>query len=438
MADAAEDDRPAGPTAGGVAPGDLVELTPTRVAHGGVFVARHASGRVVLVADTLPDERVLARIGKVKKRFATANTVEVLEPSPERRPHIWPEAGVDRDPDARPGGAEFGHIALPFQRELKRRVLAEALQRFGGVDAFGDVDEPRGAVEAAPGDDEAGGLRWRTRVTLHFDEDGHVGPFAAGSHRIIEVASLPLAFADLEELAPLGGVDVRGPGQIRLVAPSQSDSRLRIVAHGEASRPVETITEVVAGHEFAVSSDGFWQVHRAAAAVLYDAVREAAASRFDPDARNLDLYGGVGLFAVALGDLGGESTRVTSVEAYKAATERAAANLASWPTAAVVTARVDRFLRGLSTAGPGSAAPLASATVVLDPPRSGAGRGVIERLSALGAARLVYVACDPVALARDAGILRGLGYALTSIRAFDLFPHTHHVEAVAVFDGPPR
>ena len=153
---------------------------------------------------------------------------------------------------------------------------------------------------------------------------------------------------------------------------------------------------------------------------------------FDPRAANLDLYGGVGLLAAALGDRFGSTLRITSVESDEAATDNAAENLADWLGAATVTDRVERFVQRL--AGEASAverARLRAATVVLDPPRSGAGRAVVDAIASLAPAQIVYVACDPVALARDVALFAERGYPLRTLRAFDLFPNTHHVEAVA-------
>jgi len=401
-----------------------VELEPQRIAHGGVSVAR-LDGRVVFVADAVPGERVVARItDDAKPSFWRADTVRVLEPSPHRRPHVWAEASVDRDPDDRAGGAEFGHIATVHQRELKAAVLADALQRFGGIERAVEV-------EALPGDPE--GTRWRTRVRLHVDAEGRVGPYAARSHRVIPVASLPLAVAAVEEIAPIG---VRagasgwgGADTVDVLAPSEGEARL-IVGRQAPS----TIRERVGEREFRLDDGGFWQVHAAAPATLSAAVREAVdPALLDPRAANLDLYGGVGLLAAALGDSVGPAFRVTSVESDERATEHAAENLAEWLGAQAVTARVERWVRALADASAGERGRLAAATVVLDPPRSGAGRAVLEALAAVRPAQLVYVACDPVAFARDAGTLAALGYELGPLRAFDLFPNTHHVEAVGRF-----
>jgi tRNA/tmRNA/rRNA uracil-C5-methylase (TrmA/RlmC/RlmD family) len=183
-----------------------------------------------------------------------------------------------------------------------------------------------------------------------------------------------------------------------------------------------------------VDDSGFWQVHEAAALTLTRAVQDAIdPALFDPRAANLDLYGGVGLLAAAVGDRFGSAVRIITVESDARATEHAAENLADWIGAAAVTARVERWVRSLADASAGERARLGAATVVLDPPRAGAGRAVLDALAAVGPAQLVYVACDPIAFARDAGTLAGLGYRLDGLRALDLFPHTHHVEAVGTF-----
>jgi tRNA/tmRNA/rRNA uracil-C5-methylase (TrmA/RlmC/RlmD family) len=247
------------------------------------------------------------------------------------------------------------------------------------------------------------------------------------------VASVPLAVAALQELAPLDG---RFPGAraVDLVAPSFGDPAL-VVLDGERMPrgPRPTIQERVGDRTFRLDRDGFWQVHRGAAATLSAAVQEFVdPDLFDPRAANLDLYGGVGLLAAAVGDRFGETVRITTVEAEAGATEHAGANLADWVGARAVTARVDRFLDELADgSSAGERSRLRDTAVVLDPPRSGAGRAVVDRLAELRPRQLVYVACDPVALARDVGLLRERGYRLDDLVAFDLFPNTHHVEAVA-------
>jgi tRNA/tmRNA/rRNA uracil-C5-methylase (TrmA/RlmC/RlmD family) len=394
--------------------GKQVELDVTNIAHGGIAVAR-LDGRVVFVSDAIPGERVVARISSdAKKSFWRAETLTVLEPSPFRQPHIWVEAALDRDPDDRAGGAEFGHIQLPHQRELKRQVLVDGLQRMAGLEFEGTVEEIAG---------DPRGTGWRTRVRLHVGETGRPGPYAARSHRVIPVTHLALATPEINEIAPLG--DSFEPGStIDLLSPSTGGARL---FYG-AQKP-STITEVVGEREFRLADTGFWQVHRGAAEALTSAVQGAIDPElFDPRAANLDLYGGVGLLAAAVADRFGPATRITTVESDATATEYAGHNLAEWTGAQAVTGRVERWLASYS-GGPRAA----SATVILDPPRSGAGADVIESLVTSGPAQVVYVACDPIAFARDAKLLADRGYALVALRALDLFPNTHHVEAIGTF-----
>lgn len=421
--------------------GDLVELDVTGIAHGGVSVARH-DGRVVFVADAIPGERVRARVIEAKKKsFARAVTTEVLEASPDRRDHIWPEAGLDREPEQRPGGAEFGHIALERQRTLKSEVLRDAMQRFGGIPADELEADFDLSVEAVPGDDEANGLGYRTRVRLHVDpETGLVGPYAARSRRVIAVDSLPLATEGVNVIAPLGDA-MPDVSAIDVVDPSGGDPRLLISLSGSKDRPGadDRVPEFVEDRGFLVRAGGFWQVHEGAPAVLFTAVRDAIAylveaGRFDAAAANLDLYGGAGLLAAAMAEAVGPGLKVTTVEADAGATDDAAENLSEIVGALAVTARVDRHLADLLRAPGPVRERLRRATVVLDPPRSGAGGDVCAQLAELAPANIVYVACDPVALARDTKTLRAAGYELTGLRAYDLFPHTHHFETVALFE----
>ena len=402
-------------------PGDEgreVEIEASNMAHGGVSVAR-LEGRVVFVPDVIPGERLRARITDDRKRsFWRAEALEVLDPSPYRRPHPWPEASLDRAPEDRAGGADYGHIVPEHQRRLKAGVLRDALERTGRI-------ERDTVVEEVPG--PADGMGWRTRVRLHVDDDGRLGPMAARSHRVIRVDDVPLAVPALRAAVPLEE-RFAGIRTVDALAPGIGDPRLVV---GDQAPTV--IRERVGNREFRLDDTGFWQVHPAAADVLTAAVQDAVdPALLDPAAANLDLYGGVGLLAAALGDLT-EGIRITTVESDERASEHAAENLAEWVGAAAVAARVERWVRGLADASAAERDRLRRATVVLDPPRSGAGREVLDAIAAAHPAQIVYVACDPVALARDARILLEHGYDLASLRAFDLFPSTHHVEAVAAF-----
>ncbi|GGM23451.1 class I SAM-dependent RNA methyltransferase [Promicromonospora citrea] len=414
--------------------GTELELEVGPVAHGGHCVARTADGRVVFVRHTLPGERVRARVTEGGTSFWRADAVEVLEASDDRVEPAWSAAGPGGA-----GGGELSHVALPAQRDWKRTVLAEQLERLARVDA----DRLEGAltVEAAPGDDERLGLHYRTRIDLVADDEGRAGMRAHRGHRVVALDTMPLATTELLDFAAAEGVFTRTwtPGaHVRVVAPSEGEPLLLVDGvPTRRGRPDpranarRAVSEVVAGpwgtHAYRVAADGFWQVHRAAPAVLTGAVLDAAGATAGElsGATVLDLYSGAGLFTLPLAAAVGEQGRVVAVEGDARAVKDARRNAHALDQVTLEAGAVERVLADQG---------LTADVVVLDPPRTGAGRAVVDALAAAGPRRVVYVACDPAALARDVGYLAAHGYALTGVRGYDLFPHTHHVEAVAVLD----
>ena len=396
-------------------------LTVGAVAHGGHCVAR-TEGRVVFVRHALPGETVVARFTDAgpDARFWRADAVTVLEASPDRVDHPWPEAGPGGV-----GGAELGHVALPAQREWKLAVLRDAFERFAKA-AF------PGVVNAAPGDDQRGGLRYRTRITATTDAEGRAAMSGFRTHDLHTLVAMPLA-TEAAEQALLGQ---RFPAGARINVAAPDDSEPFVTVDGirwnagkrdtrdNAPRRVrESVRFGDSTHQFVVDADGFWQVHTEAPSLLATEVARLAGA----GDLALDLYAGAGLLTVALAD---SFAAVTSVESDADAVRAAHRNLAHAPHARMLSGDVRQSLRAM--AGDDSVG--RPDVIVLDPPRSGAGRETLEAIAALDARRLVYVACDPVALARDTALLAGHGYALTEAQAWDLFPMTHHVEAIAVFE----
>ncbi|HKN98427.1 MAG TPA: methyltransferase, partial [Pseudonocardiaceae bacterium] len=170
-------------------------------------------------------------------------------------------------------------------------------------------------------------------------------------------------------------------------------------------------------------ADGFWQVHPAAAETFAAVVAEWAAAPVG--GRAWDLYGGAGLFAAVLAEQVGVTGGVLLVESSRSAVADAEANLADLPQVRCVADRVERAVTSADEDDRPD-------VVVLDPPRKGAGQAVVDAIAGRRPDRVVYVACDPAALARDVAIFAGHGYALAGLRAFDAFPMTHHVECVAL------
>ncbi len=400
----------------------LVELDVGPVAHGGHCVAR-LEGRVVFVRHALPGEHVRARLTEADpgRSFWRADAVEVLDASPDRVPSAWPAAGPGGV-----GGGELAHVALPAQRAWKRAVLAEQLRRLAH-------DERPVEVLAAPGDDERAGLAWRTRIDLVADPQGRAGMHRHRSHDVLALDGMPLA-SDAVAALDLFGRRWPAGARIEAVVPAGAASGVVLVdgAPFDLSRGKpdpranarSTVREEVttpAGHwTYRVAAGGFWQVHREAPGVLVDAVLNAAGDL--SGARVLDLYAGAGLFTLPLADAVGEAGSVLAVEGDERAVRDARRLVHDRPQVVLRAGEVGPVLgSGLGAAD----------VVVLDPPRTGAGRRVVEAVGALKPSTVVYVACDPAALARDVALFAAQGYGLDSVAGHDLFPMTHHIEAVA-------
>lgn len=380
--------------------------------HGGHALARH-EGRVVFVRHAAPGELVEARLSDTGKIWR-ADAVEVLEPSPDRVPVAWSAAGPDGV-----GAVELAHLSQAGQLAWKHDVITDALRRIG------DLDLPV-TVSPAPADADGGpGAGWgsRTRIELAVDERGRAGMYAHRSHRIVPLDSMPLAVPAIEELG-LFDRSWRPGGRLTAVAPSAAAPLVLLDGAPVRGARASVSERVVAGgheHTYRVAGDGFWQVHRDAPAVLVEAVLGAVGDV--AGATVLDLYSGAGLFTLPLAAAGAGA--VHAVEGDERAAANARRNAHGLDTVHLAHGDVARALAD-------GTVPDHADVVVLDPPRKGAGERVLRAVAEREPDRIVYVACDPAALARDLRTAAGLGYHADAVTAFDLFPHTHHVEAVAV------
>ncbi len=387
---------------------DEIELDVGAVAHGGHCVARHL-GRVVFVRYALPGERVRARITEAKPgSFCRADAVGVLVAVPGRVAapcrHFHP-GGC--------GGCDFQHASGELQRSLKATVVAEQLQRLGGVDV--DV-----VVEEMPGT----GFGWRTRVRWGAAPDGAIGPRVYRSTEVVPIgldAPCLIASPGLTALATeLAAEQAADPDDTEeVVLTIAEDGTEHVTVPGSDA---DVIYETVHERRFAVAADGFWQAHPAAAATYVDVVL----GYLPPIEGGVawDLYGGVGLFAAFLATAVGPTGSVVTVELDRIASALAKHNLADLPQVWHQSGMVEKVLGGL---------PSRVDAVVLDPPRTGAGKKVCAAIAGRAPKVIVYVACDPAALGRDTAALAALGYRLDGLRAFDAFPQTQHVECVARF-----
>jgi tRNA/tmRNA/rRNA uracil-C5-methylase (TrmA/RlmC/RlmD family) len=389
---------------------DLLRLTVGPPANGGSCVARH-DGRVVFVRYALPGEMVLARVAGERGSHWHAEAVEVLEPSGDRVDSLCPIAGVDGA-----GCCDLAFVTPDAARRIKGDVVANQLGRLGGYDWSGVAEEVG----------DAGATGWRTRVRLDTNGEGR-----AGYHRYHSadlVTDLSCAQLPVGMLTGLDGS--RWPPGAELHVALDDDGERHVVQSGPG-RARKAVTQVVEGHYEATQRVGrrvwrvpvtaFWQAHRDAARVYSGLV--AAWAGLSPGMTAWDLYGGAGVFAAVLAESVGEAGHVTTVDTSRGSARAARAALADLGQVSVVTESVRRVLTGR----PGRAD-----VAVLDPPRTGAGREVIDLLAAAGVPRIIHIGCEAASFARDVGLYRGHGYAVEELRVFDSFPLTHHVECVAV------
>lgn len=398
--------------------------------HGGEGVAR-VEGKAVFVAGTLPGEHVELEVVEDHARWARGRLRVVHEAAPGRVSPPCPHAEVC-------GGCDLQHVDPEVQRQLKTRVVREQLTRLGRL------TDPPVADCVAVGPD----LGYRTHARLHADADGRLGYHRAGTHEVVPVAACPILAPAAQAVRDRVGdgsgaqeVAVRGhdttgaaaarirPGTGPLEVPDgpfdvvleQPDGR------GLAWRGEGTLSEQVAGFTFRFDTTSFFQVSPGGAEAIVDRVLHAVGDV--TGTLTWDLYAGVGLLSLPLTRAGAE---VVAVEGHGPATEWATTNAeAAGLDLRVVHAPVGSHV-ATAARRPGGDLD-APEVVVLDPPRAGAGARVLRDLAALGPARIVYVACDVAALARDARELTALGYGLARAEPLDLFPMTHHVETVATF-----
>ncbi|MBE3072911.1 MAG: class I SAM-dependent RNA methyltransferase [Acidobacteria bacterium] len=427
-------------------PGTEVVLSVEKPAAGGRMIARH-HGEVVLVSGTLPGEQVRARIEQAGRGVVWASTIDVLEPSPDRRPVLG-------DPAC--GGQVYLHVAYERQLALKAAVVADAFARIARLPLAA-------AVKVTPS--PTAGYRMRARLHVRA---GVIGFFREGTHEMCDPAGTGQLLPDTTDLLARLSYRMRadhidlvnaielaenipateralhlqidGPIPPEMcaalldelpvtgVAASRSDRPDDVVLRGT---PIVTDTLEIGGRAgstcapvFRRHVQSFFQANRFLVPALVSRVLALV-----PPGPVVDLYAGVGLFAISLAATG--RSGVTAVEGDRTSAEDLRANAKPWGTALQAHAMpVEQFLR--------SQRPAPEATLIVDPPRTGMSRDASAGIIASGAARLVFVSCDVATLARDVRKLVDAGYALEHLEAFDLFPNTAHVEAVAVLTRAGR
>jgi 23S rRNA (uracil1939-C5)-methyltransferase len=358
---------------------------------------------VVFIDGALPGELVRVELLTERPQYSSGRVTELLEASDTRRAPPCPE--VQRGC----GGCQWQHATVPAQHQLKIGLINDAIRRLGRLDP--PAVQP--TVELAP---------WQYRTTLRVGVvDGQAGLRQLRTNRIVTVENCLVVHPLLEDL--LVGRRFTGAQEVLLRCGARTKERLvstrparvKIRVPDDVRR--DHLHEVVAQRLWRVSAKSFFQT-RADGADALAALVAAAADEVGAPSTAIDLYSGVGLFA---GVLAARGWSVTAVEGASSAVHDARINLRDLGVA-VIRADVTKWT------------PAPADLVVADPSRAGLGRSGVAVIAASGARRVVLVSCDAASLGRDAGLLRGAGYHLTSVTPVDLFPHTFHVEVVTVFD----
>jgi 23S rRNA (uracil1939-C5)-methyltransferase len=413
--------------------GDRLTLDIEKPAVGGRMIAR-ADGAVLLVAGAIPGERVEAIVERVARGVAYARATAVLEPSPDRRSPFC---------DPLCGGSFYAHIDYGRQLQLKAEVIADALRRTARLAL------PAPLVVAPSRED---GYRMRARLHL---AGGRLGFYREGTHELCDARSTrQLLSATFDALDRLNGVvrslTVQSVREVEIA--ENADASMRVVhlatastldaalidrlasvegltglsAHETTRGDVHVVDRVtpVEGRSLTLRRHvlAFFQGNR----YLLDPFVAHVVQQLDDAKEIIDLYAGVGLFAVAAAAAG--SARVTAVEGDPIAAADLDVNARTSEGAVTpVHSSVEHFVET------NSAVTSARSTLIVDPPRTGLSPAALEGAIRLSAGRMIYVSCDVATFARDARRLVDAGYTLRQLAAFDLFPNTPHVETVGVF-----
>ena len=390
--------------------GEVIEVQIGPVAHGGHFVARY-NGQVIFVRHGITDELAKIKITSVSSKIAHADVIEVTKPSEHRVLPPCKYAGSC-------GGCDFQHIDMNSQREYKSVIVKEQFLRIGkmDLDALG-FDLKVQALEPT------NGLHWRTRMDFAVSPQGGIGFFGARSNEVVEIKDCLIADERMN-VAELSGRSWKSDARVEVAVSSTNE--ISVMRSGRSISGPTQIVEQVGGNSFKISPVSFWQSHKAAPVELTKAVLALLGVKNGDNV--CDLYSGVGLFAAAILKEVGDRGFVTLIESDKTAVIDARKIFLNKENVKILQGLVAQQLPIVKRAD----------LILLDPPRTGAGEIVIQQMVKFRPRKIVYVACDPAALARDAKTLEESGYKLDHIQAFDLFPMTQHIECVAGFSPVKR
>jgi tRNA/tmRNA/rRNA uracil-C5-methylase (TrmA/RlmC/RlmD family) len=399
--------------------GDVRKLTIENIGQNGVCIS-HIDGQVVFIRHGIPSEIVEIKITNINKTFLRGDVINVIKPSLDR---VIPPCKYYKPGNLGCGGCDFQHINPIRQRLLKSELIREQFLRLCNIDIGKDfiIEEVSDVIN------------WRTRVSLTTDNNGNVGFLSNRSNNVIPIKdcivvnqSLLLPSLTNKKWKSNHKIDISGN---EFGYKTISTYPIPIISRNNRNiKKIETLIEgndilyeYVLNKKIQVSHSSFWQGHKKSPEILSLIVKKLCNA--NKGNHILDLYGGVGLFTSSLVDDVGYDGKIDLIEISPSSINNAIYNFKNYSNVNIIKGLVEDVLIKIKSAD----------IVVLDPPRSGASKDVVNKIIKLNPMKIIYVSCDSASLARDSKYLIELGYNLKSLHAFDLFPMTYHVECVALF-----
>ena len=420
----------AGSTTGTISAGMITQPSTfdvqlEKLTYGGDAMGRLEDGRAVFVPFGLPGERVRIHLTEEKRNYARGELVEILQPSPDRIPPRCKHFGVC-------GGCHYQNLSYQEQLNAKTEILRDQLTRIGKIE-----NPPVKAMVASP-------TQWnyRNHVQFHLTESGKLGYVRAQVPEVfaIEECHLPEGFlngiwpqlefepgTNIERVSLRAGKD---DSMLILESNSPESPELEIEAGISVAHVFEEDAVVIAGNDhvvisvlgrdFRVAAASFFQVNTAMAEKMVNHLM--ANLPITPSSTVLDVYCGAGLFSAFLA---AKSARVIGIESSPSACEDFSFNLDEFDNVELYEGLAEDVMPHLA---------LKPDVVLVDPPRAGLEKEVVDGILKMNPQYIAYVSCDPSTLARDAGRLIRGGYRLRDVTPFDLFPQTFHIESISVFE----
>ena len=381
--------------------GDILTLDIGNIANGGHFVARH-DNQIIFVRHAISGEKAKVKITAINSKFAFGDAVEILQSSKDR---VTPPCQYAHPEGC--GGCDFQHINYDVQSDLKKEVLKDQFKRITKIDILPEI------ITANP----SNGLHWRSRLNLAISENKKVGLRAHKSNTVIEIDECLIALKEINK----SDIFTKNWDNENLKISCSSNNEINVSQFEKSILGPDKLTENVDKNTYTISPKSFWQSHINAPGLLLQQVMKEA--NIQQDEIVCDLYGGVGLFTLPVSKLIGKNGQVHLIEMNDTCIEDANNMFKHIDNIFIHHGTVEQKLGSIKKID----------TIILDPPRNGISKQVMNQMIEKKPNVIIYVSCNPSTLARDSKVLLDNKYSLNNIVGLDLFPMTHHIESVAAF-----